>query len=101
MRVEEKAYTRAKRRKVVSQVLQTRNRMQVRKLRNPQRHTPRTLPRTMVGSVTKGTMVGVSMSGMTTGVQLVGTKVGKKRMTLPQAHFRLEVWMSVPPVVRQ
>ena len=29
-----------------------------------------------------------------------GTRVGNKRMTLPQAHFHLEVWMSVPTVVR-
>ena len=39
-------------------------------------------------------------TGMMAGVLLDGTKVGNKRMTLPQAHFRLEVWMSVPPVVR-
>ena len=43
---------------------------------------------------------GFSMNGMMTGVLLDGTKVGNKRMTLPQAHFYLEVWMSVPPVVR-
>ena len=36
------------------------------------------------------------MNGMMTGVLLDGTKVGNKRMTLPQAHFHLEVWMSVP-----
>ena len=33
------------------------------------------------------------MNGMMTGVLLDGTKVGNKRMTLPQAHFRLEFWM--------
>ena len=35
-----------------------------------------------------------------TGDVLDVTKVGNKCMTLPQAHFRLEVWMSVPPVIR-
>ena len=40
------------------------------------------------------------MSGMMTGALLDGTKVGNKRMTLPQVHFRLEIWISVPPVVR-
>ena len=59
-----------------------------------------TLPGTMVGTVTNGMMAGVLMNGMTTGVLLDGTKVGNKRMTLPQAHFHLAVWMSVPPVVR-
>ena len=54
----------------------------------------------MVGIVTNGTMAGVLMNGMMTGVLLDGTKVGKKRMTLLQAHFHLDVWMSVPPVVR-
>ena len=55
----------------------------------------------MVGMVTHGTMVGVLMSGTMTGVLLDVTKVGNKRMTLPQAHFRSEVWMSVPPIVRK
>ena len=105
-----KAHTRAKHRKLVSQVLKTRNRRQARKLRNLHRHVPLILPGTMVGMVTNGTMVGtvtngtmagVSMNGMMTGVLLDGTKVGNKRMTLPQAHFHLEVWMSVPPVVRR
>ena len=54
----------------------------------------------MVGMVTNGMMAGVLMNGTMTGVLLDGTKVGNKRMTLPQAHFHLEVWMSVPPVVR-
>ena len=45
----------------------------------------------MVGMVTNGTMAGVLLDG---------TKVGNKRMTLPQAHFQLDVWMSVPPAVR-
>ena len=35
-----------------------------------------------------GTMAGVLMNGMMTGDPLDGTKVGKKRTTLPQAHFR-------------
>ena len=95
-----KAYTSARHRKLVSLVLKTRNRMQARTFRNLHRHTPRTLPETMVGTVSNGTMAGVSMSGMMTGVLLNGTKVGNKRMTFPQAHFHLEVWMSVPPVVR-
>ena len=69
-------------------------------LRNLHRHVSLTLPGTMVGIVTNGTMAGVLMNGMMTGVLLDGTKVGNKRMTLPQAHFHLEVWMSVPPVVR-
>ena len=37
---------------------------------------------------------------MMTGFLLDCTTVGNKRMTLPQAHFPLEVWMSVPSVVR-
>ena len=95
-----KVRTRAKHRKLVSQVLKTRNRRQAETLRNLHRHVPLTLPGTMVGMVTNGTMAGVLMNGMMTGVLLDGTKVGNKRMTLPQAHFHLEVWMSVPPVVR-
>ena len=86
-----KAHTRAKHRKLVSQVLKTRNRRQAQKLRNTHRRVPLTLPGTTVGMVTNGTMTGVLMSG---------TKVWNKRMTLPQAHFRLEVWMPAPPVVR-
>ena len=94
------AHTRAKNRKLVSQVLKTRNRRQARKLKNFHRHVPLTLPGMMVGIVTNGTMAGVSMNGMMTGVLLDDTKVGNERMTLPQAHFHLEVWMSVPPIVR-
>ena len=70
------------------------------KLSNVHRRVPLTLPGTMVGIVTNGTMAGVLMNGMMTGALLDGTKVGSKRMTLPQAHFRLEVSMSVPRVVR-
>ena len=40
------------------------------------------------------------MNGMKTGVLLDGTKVGNKRMTLLQARFHSEVWISVPRVVR-
>ena len=32
---------------------------------------------------------GVMMNGMMTGVRLDGTKVGNKRMTIPEAHFSL------------
>ena len=38
--------------------------------------------------------------GMMTGVLYDGTKVGNKRMTLLQAYFHLEVWISVPRLVR-
>ena len=86
-----KAHTKAKHRKLVSQVLETRNRRQAQTFRNLHRRAPLTLPGTMVGTVTNGTMAGVSMNGMMTGVLLDGTKVGNKRMTLPQAHFHLEV----------
>ena len=88
--------TRAKPRKLVSQVLKTRNQRQARKLRNLHRHVPLTLPRTMVGIVTNGTMAGVLMDGMMTGALLDGTKVGNKRMTIPQTHFHLEVVILVP-----
>ena len=57
-------------------------------------------PGTTVGIVTKGTMAGVLVNGVMSGVILDGTGVGNKRMTYPQAHFHLEVWILVPPVVR-
>ena len=85
------ARTRAKHRKLVSQVLKTRNQRQARKLRNLDRRVPLTLLGTMVGIVTNGTMAGVLMKGVMTGVLLDGTKVGNKCMTLPQAHFHLKV----------
>ena len=85
------ACTRAKHRKLVSQVLKTRNQRPSRKLRNLHRHVPLTLPGTMVGIVTNGTMAGVVMNGVMTGVLL---------LTLPQAHFHLEVWIFVLRVVR-
>ena len=95
-----KCCTRATHRKLVYQVLKTRNQRQARTLRNLHRHVPLTLPGTMIGNVTNGTMARVLMNGMMTRVLLDGTKVGNKRMTLPQAHFHLEVWILVPPVVR-
>ena len=85
-----KACTGAIHRTLVSQVFKTRNQREDRKLRNLHRHVPLSLPGAMVGMVTSGTMAGVLMSGMMTGVLLDGTKVGNKRMTLPQAHFLLE-----------
>ena len=54
----------------------------------------------MVGMVTNGTMAGVLMNGMMVGVPLDGTKVGNTRMILPQARFRLEVWILAPRVAR-
>ena len=47
-----------------------------------------------------GMTAGVMMNGMMTGVREDGTKVANKRMTVPQTHFHLEVWISVPGVVR-
>ena len=44
-------------------------------------------------------MTGV-LNGMMIGVLLDGKRVGNKRMTLPHVRSHLEVWMSVPPVVR-
>ena len=79
-------------------VWKTQNPRQTWKLKNLHKHVPLTLPGTMVGMVTNGTMAGVLMNGMMTGVLLDGTKVQNKRMTLPQAHFHLEAWMSVPPI---
>ena len=93
-----KAYIKVKHRKLVSQVMKTRNRRQAQKLRNWDMPAPLTLPATMNGMMTNGRMAGVLMNGMMTGVLLDGTKVGNKRMTFPQAHFHLEVWMTVPPV---
>ena len=84
---EPKVRSRATHRKLVSKVLKTRNQRQARTLRNLHRNVPLTLLGTMVGIVTNGTIGGVLMNGMMTGVLLDGTKVGNKRMTLPQAHF--------------
>ena len=97
-----KTYTKAKHRKLVSQVLNTRNQRQARKLRNLHRHVPLTIRGFMMdGDLVNVTMAGVLMNGMMTGVLLDGMKIVNKRMTLPQAHFHLEVWMSVPRVVRR
>ena len=94
-----KVRTRAKHRRLVSQVIKTRNQRQDRTLRNLYRHVPLTLPATMFGIVMNGTMAGVFMNRTMAGVLLDGTMAGNKRMTLPQAHFHLEVWILVPPVV--
>ena len=75
-------------------------RRQIQELRNLHTSVPLIFLGLMAGVSMNGMMARVLMSGMMTGVPLDGTKVGNKRMTLPQAHFRLEVWMSVPPVVR-
>ena len=64
--------TRAKHRKLISQVLKTRNQRHARTLRNLHRYVPLTLPGTMVGIVTNGTMDGVLLNGMMTGVLLDG-----------------------------
>ena len=81
-----KAHTKAKRRKLVSQVLKSQNQRQAPTFGHLHRHAPWTLPGSMVGVVTKGTMAGVLMNGTVTGVLWDGTN---KRMTLRQAHFHL------------
>ena len=86
-----KVHTRAKHRKWVCQVLKTRTKSEASSDTQESAQTcdvPLTAPGTTVGMVTNGTMAGVFMSEMMTGVLLDGTKVGNKRMTLPQAHFR-------------
>ena len=35
------------------------------------------------------------MSGIMTGALFAGMKVGNRPMTVPQAHFLWEVWISV------
>ena len=75
-----KFYTRAKHRKLVSQVLQTRN------------------PRHIQVSAQTCTTDTSWNDGC--GILLDCTKVGNKRMTLPQGNFHLGVWMLVPPEVR-
>ena len=54
------------------------------------------LTRTIPGEM----MAEVLMNGMITGVLSDGTKVGNKRVTLLEAHFRLEVWILVPREVQ-
>ena len=85
-----KAYTKAKHRKRVSQVLKSRSR---------RRQLGLTLPGAMVGMVTKETMAGVLMNGMMTGGLLDGMKAENKLVTIPQAHFRLEVLILVRAAV--
>ena len=88
---------RRKHRKLVYQVWKTRNQRQARKLRNLHKHVPLTIHGFMMdGVLTNGMVAGVVMNGMMTGVRLGATKVLNKRMTIPQAHFRLEVWILVP-----
>ena len=54
-----------------------------------------------MGFMMSGVMTNeVIMSGMMTGVRLDGTKVVNKRVTIPQAHFHVEVLISVPRVVQ-
>ena len=87
--------------KLVSQVLKTRNQRLAQTLRNLHKNVPLTFHGFMMdGVLTIGTMAGVLMNGMMTGVLLDGTKVVNKHLTLPQAHFHLEVGVPVPPVVR-
>ena len=84
-----KVRTRVKPQKRVYPVLKTRNRRQVRKLRHLHRLNPLTiLTRTISGAM----MAGVRMNGMMTGVRLDGMKTTNKPMTIPQAHFHLEVF---------
>ena len=100
-----KAYTRATHRKLVSKVLKIRseassdiqestqtcyswNCEQVQKHKNCMDDPQTILTQTILGVM----MVGM-MNEMVTGVPLEGTNVVNKRMTLPQAHFHLEVWM--------
>ena len=71
-----KAYTRAKHRKPVSQVLKTRNRRQAQTFRNLHRHVPLTLSGTMAGVSMNGTVAGVSVGGMMTGVLLMARRLG-------------------------
>ena len=88
-------------RKLLYQVFKTRNQREVHKLRNLHKHVPLTTQGfVMDGVLTNGMMAGVLTNGMLIGVLLDGMKVGHKRMPIPQAHFHLEVWMSVPPAVR-
>ena len=80
-----RAHARVKHRKLVSQVLKTRNQRQGRKLKN-QRKWDMFVPLTprgfmMKGVPTNGTTAGVWMNGMMTGVLLDGMKIVNKRMT--------------------
>ena len=54
----------------------------------------------MAGVVMIGMVAGMVMNRMMTGSRLDGTQVVNKRVTIPQAHFHLEVLIPVPCVVR-
>ena len=84
-----KAYTKAKHRKAGLSGLEN-SKSDASSDIQESAHTPRTFPGAVVGIVTNVTMAGVLLDG---------TMVGNKRMTLPQAHFHLEVWILVPSVV--
>ena len=100
-----KAHARVKHRKLVSQVLKTRNQRQARKLRNQSKwdmFVPLTRCGFMLnGVLMSGSAIGVWMNGMMIGVLLDGMNVGNKRMTHLQALFHLKVWISVPRAVRR
>ena len=59
-----KAYTKAKHRKLVSEVLKTRIRRQAQTFRNLHKHVPLTIHGTTAGVSMKGTMAGVVLNGM-------------------------------------
>ena len=91
-----KVHTRAKHRKLVSQVLKSRNRRQVQKLRNLHRHVP-TDTSWNDGWNGDEWNDGWSFDEWNDDWSSVGWHEGT---TLLQAHFHLEVSMSVPLVVR-
>ena len=87
-----KGLNKGKTSKVDYQVLKTGKQGQVRKLRNLHRRVPLTI----IGFMMSGVMTnGVIMNGMMIGVLLDGTKVVNKRVTIAQAHFHVEVLISV------
>ena len=101
----QKTHAGVKRRQLVSPFLKTSNQRQARIFGN-QSIWDMFVPLTrhgfsMNGVLTNGATAGVRRSGMTTGVLLDGMRVENKRMTHLQAHFHLEVWISVPRVVRR
>ena len=90
-----KVRTRATHRKLVSQVLKTRNERQIWELRNLQRHVP----------LTASSNDGWNGYEWNDGWSFewnddwssVGWHEGKEQTyDIPEAHFRCEVWMSVP-----
>ena len=96
-----KASTMERTRKLVSQVLKTRNRTQARKLRNLHKHVPLTTPWFHDGWNGAKWNDGWSFDEWNGDWSSVGWHEGwEQRMTLLQAHFQLEAWMSVPPEVR-